>query len=190
MTVILLVTMTACSNQAVKPKTASTKHTSDSTVEELTIYKAAIIALNNDELDKAQSLFLQMSERQPDIAGTWANLALISVKKGELEQATAFVETALEKNPNMPQALNLSGYLAQNRGEINQAESYYLQALTHKDDYALAHYNLALLYDVYFQDIANAIEHYQFYLVHSEQADEATQNWLEGLKATMAASNS
>jgi len=106
-----------------------------------------------------------MSELQPNIAGSWANLALIKIKQGELKQASAFANTALTKNPNMPQALNLSGYLAQQRGEINQAKSYYLQAITYKEDY-------------------------QWYLAYSEQKDEATENWLEGLKATMAASNS
>jgi tetratricopeptide (TPR) repeat protein len=188
--IILLTTITACSNQGVKTKTAPSKEESKSSAQELTLYKEAIIALNNDELDKAETLFIRMSELQPNIAGSWANLALIKIKQGELKQASAFANTALTKNPNMPQALNLSGYLAQQRGEINQAKSYYLQAITYKEDYALAHYNLALLFDIYFQDIAKAIEHYQWYLAYSEQKDEATENWLEGLKATMAASNS
>ncbi len=182
--------VTACSNQTSTTKAVDNKQTAESSVQELQLYKSAIIALNNNELDKAEQLFITMSERQPNIAGSWANLALISIKKADLAQAEVYTKTALTKNPNMPQALNLSGYLAQQKGEINKAKSYYLQAISHKSDYALAHYNVALLFDIYLQDIAKAIEHYQFYLAYSEQKDENTENWLEGLKATMAANNS
>ena len=187
--IILLMTISACSNQVTSNQAAVTKQTAESSIEELQIYKNAIVALNNNELAKAEKLFISMSERQPNIAGSWANLALIFIKQDNLAQAEVYAKTALEKNPNMPQALNLSGYLAQKKGAINIAKSYYLQAISHKSDYALAHYNLALVYDVYLQDIAKAIEHYQFYLAYNEQQDENTENWLEGLQATMAANN-
>lgn len=167
-----------------------TAQSTESSVEELMIYKDAIIALNNNELDKAEELFTTMSERQPNIAGPWANLALIEIKRENLAQAELYVKTALDNNADMPQALNLSGYLAQKQGKINVAKNYYLQAINNKPDYALAHYNVALLYDVYLQDIEQAIKHYQLYLTHIEQKDEATENWLEGLKSTMAAANS
>jgi tetratricopeptide (TPR) repeat protein len=187
LTIVLLITIASCSNQT---KTVDNNQTTESSVQELQLYKNAIIALNKKELDKAEKLFLTMSERQPNIAGSWANLALISIKKSDLPQAEEYVKMALDKNPNMPQALNLSGYLAQKKGEINKAKSYYLTAISHKSDYALAHYNVALLFDIYLQDIAKAIEHYQLYLTHSEQKDENTKNWVKGLKATMATNNS
>lgn len=191
LSLVLALVITACSNSpASKGKQMPTAQSTESSVEELMIYKDAIIALNNNELDKAEELFTTMSERQPNIAGPWANLALIEIKRENLAQAELYVKTALDNNADMPQALNLSGYLAQKQGKINVAKNYYLQAINNKPDYALAHYNVALLYDVYLQDIEQAIKHYQLYLTHIEQKDEATENWLEGLKSTMAAANS
>jgi hypothetical protein len=49
---------------------------------------------------------------------------------------------------------------------------------------------VALLFDIYLQDIAKAIEYYQFYLAYSEQKDENTKNWVEALQAAMAVNNS
>ena len=179
-----------CSNNPTSSKRADQKNdTTESSLEELAIYQDAIIALNDGDLGKAEQLFLEMSTRQPNLSGPWANLALIQVKKGNLALADSYVKNALDKNSTMPQALNLSGYLAQRQGDINQAKSYYLQAITQKSDYALAHYNVALIYDVYLQDIEAAISHYQLYLSHIEQKDKATEDWLENLQATMAASN-
>ncbi len=154
---------------------------------ELILYKNAIIALNNNERDKAELLFTKMSVLQPDFAGSWANLGLISIQKGDLQVAKKHVQTALSKNPKMPQSWNLSGYLALQNGNIQVAEKYYKKAISISPTYALAHYNLALLYDIYFQDIEKAVHHYQQYLSNIEAKDKETEDWLDGLKATLEA---
>ncbi|WP_170252851.1 tetratricopeptide repeat protein [Colwellia echini] len=184
-----IITLTSCSNTSSNNNSTHDAQSTNSSAQDLQLYEDAIVALNNNELDRAKKLFITMSERQPNMAGSWTNLALISIKQGNLAQANTYIKTALNKNPNMPQALNLAGYLAQKAGKIKLAESYYLQAINVKANYGLAHYNVALLYDVYLQNIPLAVEHYQRYLTLNEQKDEATANWLEGLKATMAASN-
>lgn len=190
--------LTACSNNADKTNSAAEQvaasaDTNKSLNVELTLYKKAIVALNENKLDDAKKLFTEMSELQPDMAGPWANLALIAMKNGDLSLAQQHVDRALQKNPNMSQALNLSGSLALQNGRINDAKSLFKQAITHKPDYALAHYNLALLYDVYYQDLPQAIAHYELYLQHyapqDGQPDKDTQRWLKGLKSTVGANN-
>jgi tetratricopeptide (TPR) repeat protein len=189
--ILLAFIITACSNSPITTdKKTQVARSSDSSLQELVLYKDAIIALNKNELAKAKELFIQMTEHQPNIAGSWANLALIEIKQNNFPQAEIYAKTALEKNPKMPQALNLLGYLAQKKGKINVAKSFYMQAISNQSDYSLAHYNLALLYDVYLGDIAKAIKHYQLYLAYNTQKDVTTESWLEGLKATMAANNS
>jgi tetratricopeptide (TPR) repeat protein len=191
-TIALLLTLviSACSS----PNKANNQNNSkspwsQSSEQELALYQKAVIALNTHDLATAEALFSQMSQLQPNMAGAWANLALISIKNNKNLQAESYIKTALEKNPNMPQALNLSGYLSAKKGDISLAKHLYLQALNYKPDYALAHYNLALLFDIYLQDIPQAIKHYQQYLLYTDQEDKNTENWLEGLKTTMAANN-
>jgi len=92
------------------------------------------------------------------------------------------VKLALTKNPNLAQELKLLAYLEQLNGEIRLAEKNYKEAIKNKDDYAIAHYNIALLYDVYLQDIASAIPHYERYMTLTNNKDKATADWLEQLK--------
>jgi len=189
LTLIMFLTLGACSNQPANT-TANNTLKAQSSAQELVLYKEAIVALNNNDLVKAETLFTQMSTLQPNIAGPWANLALINIKNNNLVKAEQQVKVALKKNPKMAQALNLSGHIAAKKGQINLAKSYYQQALINKPDYALAHYNLALLYDIYLQNIPKAIDHYQQYLSHNLKTDKVTESWLKGLKATVAANQS
>lgn len=145
-------------------------------------YKKALTLLNNNKLDAAKDIFQQLKENRPELAGPYANLAIIALKKNEPEKALELVKIALSKNPDLAQALNLLAYLKQVSGEIKEAEKHYKEAIRNKNDYAIAHYNIALLYDVYLQDIESAIPHYEKYLKLINNEDKNTADWLEQIK--------
>lgn len=151
---------------------------------EVSRYKKAVALLNSDKLDAAKEIFLEFKSERPELAGPDANLAVIALKNNKPEEALALVKLALTKNPNFAQALNLLAYLEQVSGEIRSAEQHYKEAIKNKDDYAIAHYNIALLYDVYLQDIESAIPHYELYLKLTNNKDKSTADWLEQLKRT------
>jgi len=145
-------------------------------------YKKALTLLNNNKLNAAKDVFQQFKENRPELAGPYANLAIIALKKNEPEKALELVKVALTKNPNLAQALNLLAYLEQVSGEIKKAEKHYKEAIKNKNDYAIAHYNIALLYDVYLQDIESAIPHYEQYMKLINHEDKSTADWLEQIK--------
>ena len=191
---ILAATIMSCSSSqttgskpVVEPKDQITP-SNESIKTELALYQKAVLTINDKKLDEAEKLFMEMSELQPDMAGSWANLAIIKMKQGDLKASQAMVDMALDKNPSMPQALNLAGDLALKAGKLSDAKNYFVQALQQKPDYAIAHYNLALLYDIYFQDLPQAITHYQLYLDYLGEEDKDTSRWLKGLKSTVGAS--
>ncbi len=72
------------------------------------------------------------------------------------------------------------------KGKINDAKKDYIKAIELKPDYINAHYNLALLYDIYLQEITLAIKHYETYLSLLKKTDEATQEWVNHLRGTLA----
>ena len=71
-------------------------------------------------------------------------------------------------------------------GHYKQAEAQYLAAIKLDAACASCHYNLALLYDLYYQDLGKAIGQYQAYLDHITNTDEDTQAWIEELKRNLA----
>lgn len=156
-----------------------------SSAQEIALYRRAITELNNNELDKAEISFLEMVKLQPDLAGPWANLALLYIMQKKYDKAEKHIQEALNRNTKMAQALNMAGYLAEKKNQINKARNFYEQAISSKPDYAIAHYNLALVHDVYLQNLAKAVEHYERYLSLIKHEDIKTREWVQELKRNL-----
>lgn len=182
---MISVLLSACSTtNNITNITSSDLNPLEQTESEQARYKTAITFLNNDKLEEAKEIFLEFKSERPELAGPYANLAVIAIKNNNLNEAIELAKKAIEKNPKLAQALNLLAYLEQMNGEITLAVKHYKQALQNKEDYAIAHYNIALLYDVYLQDIENAILHYERYMKLTNNKDKNTADWLEQIKST------
>lgn len=181
--------LTACNaTPPIAPPTATPTNqdqAAPSTAEqEITQYTTALHLLNINQLDQAETEFNELTAKHPDLAGPWANLGLIYIKKNQLDKARTYLDKSLAKNPRLAQAYNLLGYIEYSQGNVLKAKQLYDKALDYKEDYALAHYNLALLYDVYLHDIPKAVEQYQRYLELIKTEDKATRDWLNELRNT------
>lgn len=184
---LISVLLTACSTTNNTPTASSSSsdlNPLDQSESELSRYKMAIIFLNNNKLDQAKEILVELNTERPELAGPYVNLAAIALKNNDPVKAIELAKIAVEKNPKLPQALNLLAYLEQMNGEITLAINHYKQAIENKEDYAIAHYNIALLYDIYLQDIESAIPHYERYLKLTNNKDKNTADWLEQIKRT------
>jgi len=186
---LLLMVLVGC-NSTQELQTTETHATNTSSLgDELGLYQQAISDLSQNKLARAKSGFEKMTKQQPELAGPWANLALVNLNLGDTAKAKSLVETALSKNPKLAQALNLAGYIENELANALQAKDYYLRAIASKPGYANAHFNLALLYDTYLQDIPNALVHYRKYLSVTQEKDPKTQRWVDELTRILAEHN-
>ena len=183
--------LAGCAQQNTKPDSSS-KSVQNSTVishrlksSELSYYQEAITALNKNDLDNAKTMLQKLSNSRPELSEISFNLALTYYKLNDLNGAESSLEQALEVNPDDPQILALKGAIETRKGHINQAENLYQKALTKNKNFANAHYNLALLYDNYYQDIQLAAGHYQRYLELTDYKDRKTLVWLEEINSTL-----
>jgi len=190
----LLVLLAGCSTQpTVKdpdlpkniPKSDPQQELKNTTAAEISEYKKAMLHLKNGKLEDAKAVLIEFIGNRPSLAGPWANLGLVYLKQNQLDKAEDAIKKALLLNPKQAHALCLLGFLESKKGNFLEAEKNYIKAIELKDNYPVAHYNLALLYDIYFQDIGKAVKHYSIYLKLTGNQDKKTADWLEHLKGTL-----
>ncbi len=147
-------------------------------------YRQARNYLSKEDYKRAERLLTKLAGKHTGHFGVHLNLATTLFRQGQLEQALAHCEAALSINGNIAQAYNLRGLIAVKNKQFQTAESKYQKAIALDKSYANAHYNLALLYDIYYQDIDKAYLSYQEYL-RLVPDDKITADWLEQLKFSL-----
>ncbi len=71
--------------------------------------------------------------------------------------------------------------LLRRQGKFVEAESAYLKAVTASPDYALAHYNLGVLNELYLQRLDAALQHFERYQ-EIEGEDKQVTKWIVDLR--------
>ncbi len=148
-------------------------------------YQLGMQALSDLDLDRAQVLFQGFIRNNPNNSEGYASFALVYFKRAEYKKALTYINKALALNTKQAQSYNLRAQLHIKNGQIHQAKKDYLMAIKLKPNYVNAHYNIALLYDIYFQEIELAIEHYRFYLSQLTTPDKVTEDWIKHLLGTL-----
>jgi tetratricopeptide (TPR) repeat protein len=77
--------------------------------------------------------------------------------------------------------------LLRRNGKFIEAEAAYLKAVTASPDYALAHYNLGVLNELYLQRLDVALQHFEIYQ-ELVGADKQVEKWIADLKRRVTAS--
>lgn len=153
-------------------------------------YEQALSQLTAGKYGNAEKLLEKLARNHSGNIGLWVNLANAYYQNNNLSDANNAVNHAQKLNPKTPDFYNIAGLVTAANGDYKGAEKQYLAALKINNNEPNVHYNLALLYDVFYQDIARAITHYEQYLALGNQDDEETVNWLEELKLTLDRSES
>jgi tetratricopeptide (TPR) repeat protein len=76
--------------------------------------------------------------------------------------------------------------LLRRNGNFLEAEAAYLKAVTVSPDYALAHYNLGVLNELYLQRLEAALQHFETYQSLVGE-DKQVEKWIADLKRRVAA---
>ncbi|HEY5718237.1 MAG TPA: hypothetical protein VIS52_07040 [Motiliproteus sp.] len=143
-------------------------------------YSAAVALLRDDKSYEARNA-LQQLLKISEVPGAYLNLALLDYHEGFYSSARHRLDKALELMPRNAAAYNLSGTLYRQEGEFKKAWEAYALALQADENYAPAHLNLAILFDIYLQYWLDARNHYQRYLdLHGE--DPQVNLWLQDLE--------
>jgi tetratricopeptide (TPR) repeat protein len=139
-------------------------------------------ALKGGHAAEAERGFLALAGSNPELGGPHANLGLIYRQAGKLAEAAAEFEQAVRLSPQQPLYFNELGVTQRQRGEFDKARDAYEKALALDPNYAAAHLNLGILYDLYLWNSARALEHYDRYLALSPGGDDKVKKWVADIK--------
>ncbi len=151
-----------------------------------TMFEQAVAVMAAGDFVDAELRFKEFLLQYPVYPGAHVNLAIIHAQNEDEERAAAAIEAALALDPNHPAALNQQGMLLRRNGKFTEAEAAYLKAVTASPDYALAHYNLGVLNELYLQRLDVALQHFERYQELVVE-DKQVEKWIADLRRRVAA---
>jgi tetratricopeptide (TPR) repeat protein len=142
------------------------------------VYLQAIAALKNGDTAEALELLLRLSREAPDKPNVFTNLGLIYFQLQQAELAEQAFAQALARDADDAIAHNHLGILKRRKGQFQDALLEYQRAIEIDVEYARAHLNLGILFDLYLQDLEKALQQYRKYLDLTNEENAQVAGWI------------
>ena len=127
-------------------------------------YAQALQLMKAGRNTDAELEFKQLVVAYPQFAGPQLNLGLLYLHDSRLPEAEAAFKAALELAPANPVAGDELGIVERKLGKFTEAEAAYLRAIAAEPNYAPAHLNLGVLYDLYMAEPQKALDQFERYI--------------------------
>jgi Flp pilus assembly protein TadD len=147
-------------------------------------YDQAMTLLASGQPDEGIALLESLVSKSPDLSAPRIDLGIAYHNQGDLESAETHLKHALDISPNHPIALNELGIIYRKTARFAESRRSYEAALAVYPGYHYARRNLAVLCDLYLEDLVCARQNYEAYMatVHS---DEEASMWLRNVRFRM-----
>ena len=184
--VALIVMVSAC---AMQTQRSSETQGGVASKRNLPQYREAIDAAKEGDTLKAISLLQKVTKANPDFSIAHTDLGLQYLRENDLDKAEKSFEKSISLDSANFVAYNHRGVILRKRGDFSGAEKMYKEAISHKSDYANAHLNIAVLYDIYLYDHERAMSHYKRYQSLTNSSDKLVAKWVVDLERQISAKN-
>ncbi len=135
-----------------------------------------------ERFDDAAAVWTELSARAPALAAPAYNLGLLAMRRGQWPQALEQLEAAQARAGGHAGVLDALGISYRNLGRFRDAEAAYRASLAAAPDRAAAHRNIGVLLDLYLQQPAEALPHFERYLALTGASDKQVSGWIAELK--------
>ncbi len=152
-------------------------------------YEQAISAAKAGNVKKSIALLERVTQANPEFAVAYTDLGLQYLQANELDKAERAFEKSISLDSADFVAYNHRGVIQRKRGNFTSAKEMYLAALKHNPNYANAHLNIAVLYDIYMYDLERAMQHYKKYQLLTGNQDALVGKWIVDLERRISVKN-
>ncbi|HUH57561.1 MAG TPA: hypothetical protein VL020_03485 [Pseudomonadales bacterium] len=175
--------MSGCSLFATKPKLQdSAMDFSKPIPQTLTAaYNEGLMLLKTEQYSEAETHWQNTAQQWPQYPGIWSNLALSQWHLKQYEQALGNNEKALELNAEFCPAKKIQALLQKETGHFEDAIANYEQAAVCAPKDADIPYNIGIIYDLYLQDVVQALNYYSHAQALMTEEDETLAMWITDL---------
>ena len=144
-------------------------------------FEAATALLAAEKYEQGITLLGKVIKRSPKSTAPYINLAMAYRKQDKLEQAEEQIKKALEISPLHPAANDEYAKIHRRNGRFGEARRLYEALLKEYPKFHPARKNLAILCDLYLQDLSCALEQYEIYS-EARPEDEKVTLWIADLR--------
>ena len=145
-------------------------------------FNKAVNAMKNGRDDAAIKQFQAITQTHPNLASAFVNIGLIHLKYKRYEKAEKSLLQATTIQPADPVGQTHLGLVYRHLGKFTEAQQAYEQALKSDPRYSYAHLNAGILNDIYLNNLARALNHYQQYQALTNNADKKVDKWIIDLQ--------
>ncbi len=147
-------------------------------------FDRAVTLLDAGDDKGAIAILEPMVDASPNVSAPYINLGIAYARTGQADKAEPQFKKALALVPGHPVACNAYGLLCRKAGRFDEARILYEQALASYPLYYPVHKNLGILCDLYLNDLACALAHYEQYSAANPD-DEQVNAWIADLRNRM-----
>lgn len=141
-------------------------------------FNGGIELLHQKKFSEAEKTFSDLANSNPTLSGPVANLGIVYYQSNRLPEAQKALEKAATLNPKNAAVHNYLGMIHRQSGRFTDAKAAYQKAQAANPQYAFAYLNLGILYDLYLNDPANALEQYKQYQALQQSKDKQVDMWI------------
>lgn len=145
-------------------------------------FRKGVQLLEKGQAQEARYVFEKLRDDHPRNGIFHADLGVTYKRLGLLPEAIASYQKALEIDRGDAAIYYNMGIALRESGQFRKAEEAYKTALAIYPDFTDAHYNLAVLYDLYLNEPGQAIEHYRRFLDLGGGNSDEIQIWIAALQ--------